>query len=135
MLAHYQKAIRELPQVTVERYGPHKLLWIKVIVRAAWDYALWKDDHDMRKRKMASDAARWLFEESHLVNGLENICHAIDVDVDMVRTYAQKVTRDQVKKMEFLERSGGRDPIAALLSGSPLEAGAEEEDWDDGDSQ
>lgn len=111
-----------------------RLLWIKAIIRAAFDYALYRDHRDLKMRKFALDAERWLFEPSHLINSLENICHALDIDVDLVRGFSRRVTREQVKKMEFLERAGTRDPARALLVvlGSPLpKSGDEGEDGDE----
>lgn len=104
-----------LPAPPPERYAPVRLLWIKVIIRAAFDYALYRDHRDLKLRKFALDAERWLFDPSQLVNSLDNICHALDINVDLVRTFSRRVTREQVKKMEFLERTGTRDSTKVLL--------------------
>lgn len=94
---------------------PIRLLWIKAIFRAAFDYALYRNHRDLKLRKFALDAERWLFEPSHLVNSLEHICHALDIDIEKIRVFSRKVTREQVKKMEFLERAGGKSSARALM--------------------
>lgn len=111
-----------------------RLLWIKAIIRAAFDFALYKSHRDLKLRKFALDAERWLFEPSRLVNSLENICQALDINIELVRTFSRRVTREQVKKMEFLERTGSRDTAKALLAVLGAEAPREERDEDeDGD--
>ncbi len=112
-----------------------RLLWIKAIIRAAFDFALYKDHRDLRLRKFAVDAERWLFEPSRLVNSLESICQALDINIDFVRTFSRTVTREQVKKMEFLERSGNRDSTRAFLTvlGSTPPETEEGEDEDGGE--
>ena len=97
-----------------ERYRPYRALLAKVIMRAAYDYALWRDSKDVRLRNYAKDAERWLFEDSTLLNGLLSICEILSVDPHKIRRYARALTRDQVKKLEFMEREG-RDPIQAVL--------------------
>lgn len=99
-----------------ERYVPYRLLWVKVIIRAAYDYALWKDSKDLRLRKYAHDAEKWLFEPSTLANSFESICYSFDLDMDGIRRYARALTRDEVKKLEFKERQG-RDPLLMAFGG------------------
>lgn len=77
-----------------------------------------------------------MFEPSHLMNGLESICHILSINVDLVRGFSKRVTRDQVKKMEFLERAGSKDStkaLLALLSGSNGKYVEAEEEDDDAD--
>lgn len=97
-----------------ERYVPYRLLWVKVIIRAAYDYALWKESKDLRLKKYAQDAEKWLFDPSELVNSFENICYLFDLDIDEIRRYARALTREEVKKLEFRERQG-KDPLLAAL--------------------
>ena len=64
-----------VPQhATHDSLTPCRVLWVKSIIRAAYDYALWKDASDLKLRKFAMDAAKWLFEPSSLFNGFENLC-------------------------------------------------------------
>jgi hypothetical protein len=96
------------------RYAWVKLLWRKVIVRAIYDYVLWKDISKVRKKHDAQDAARWLFEESDLNNSLEQVCLVADVDIGKIRSYAKTATKDQVKKLEHIERDRVRCPPVVL---------------------
>lgn len=89
-----------------ERYVPYKVLWAKAIIRASYDYALWKDSKDLRLRKFAQDAEKWLFEPSTLELSFENICYAFDFPVERIRSRTRKLTKDDVKKLEFRERHG-----------------------------
>jgi len=84
-------------------------------------------------RKFALDAERWLFEPSNLVNGLESMCQAMDIDIELVRGFSRRVTREQVKKMEFLERAGTRDQTKMFLAvlGAPVPSLETEDDGDD----
>lgn len=100
---------RKVPASTsynAERYVPIRVLWAKVIIRAAYDYALWKDSKDMRLRKFAQDAERWLFESSDLELSFENICFAFDFPLEKIRLKTRGLTKQDVKKLEFRERHG-----------------------------
>ena len=89
-----------------ERYIPYRLLWAKVIIRAAYDYALWKDSKELRLRNYAQDAEKWLFESSSLELGFESICFKFDFPIERIRQRARALTKDDVKKLEFRERHG-----------------------------
>ena len=89
-----------------DRYAPYRLLWVKVIIRAAYDYALWKDSKDLRHRKFAEEARKWLFERSDLENSLEHLCELWGLPLEKIRRFARNLTKDDVKKLEFKERQG-----------------------------
>ncbi len=89
-----------------KRYGPYRVLWIRVFIRAAFDYAQYKAARDIKLRKHAEDAAKWLFSESKLFNGFPNICESLDLPIELLRKVARRMTKDDVKKMEYLERDG-----------------------------
>lgn len=101
-----------------ERYVPYRVLWAKVIIRAAYDYALWKDSKDLRLKKYAQDAERWLFESSSLSLSFENICFAFDFPVERIRKRTRALTKQDVKKLEFRERHGRVDVLAEVTSGN-----------------
>ena len=101
-----------------ERYLPYRILWAKVIVRAAYDYALWKDSKDMRLRKFAQDAEHWLFDPSDLDLSFENICFAYDFPVERIRRKTRTLTRDDVKKLEFRERQGRSEILGETADGN-----------------
>lgn len=97
---------------------PYKVLWAKVIIRATYDYALWKDSPDIRLRRFADDAAKWLFEPSDpdLDLSFENICAAFDFPIEKIRKRTRTLTREDVKKLEFRERER-RSEVEELSDG------------------
>jgi len=101
--------VRRVPISTsyhAERYIPYRILWSKVIIRATYDYALWRDSKDMRLKKCAQDAERWLFEPSDIELSFENICYAYDFPMAHIRKKTRLLTKHDVKKLEFRERQG-----------------------------
>lgn len=110
------------PNRKINEHECFRLLWIKVILRASYDWVLYRNSKNHIYKKIADDAFRWLFdppkEKRRVIlgnsvrvvliqefNALENICDAIDLDIDSVRRFAKQLTRDDIKKMEFLERN------------------------------
>jgi hypothetical protein len=122
-----KRRLLALQHVLPESFTPYRVLWLKVVIRAAYDYALWKNSTDIRLRKFAQDAAKWLFESSTLPNSFDNICFFFRLPKKELRVWAKELTREQVKKFEFLERTG-KDPITLALYGPTSET-------PDGDSQ
>ena len=102
----------------LDRNIPYRLLWIKVIMRATYDYVLWKDSSKFGLRKCALEAERWLFGPSTLVNSFENICYLFDLSPDKFREYARTLTPDDVRKLEYVDRQG-RAPQALPEAESP----------------
>lgn len=100
---------------SIDRYAPYRLLWVKVIIRAAYDYALWKDSKDIRHRKFAEDAGKWLFDSSDLENSLSHLCELWNLPLEKIRHFAKNLSKEDVKKLEFKERQG-RDPAQGILS-------------------
>jgi hypothetical protein len=96
---------------SADPYAPYRLLWVKVIIRAAYDYALWKDSKDLRHRKFAEDARKWLFDPCDLEFGLPNICEIWSLPLEKIRRFARNLTKEEVKKLEFKERQG-RDLVS-----------------------
>lgn len=101
-----------------DRYAGVRALWIKVIIRAVFDWVAYRDSTRLFQRKLAESAYVWLFRPSELFNSFENVCHMLDIDPNKVRDWAKKMNKDQVAKIEHLERypSAGRDVEPALLS-------------------
>lgn len=111
----------------------YRLLWIKVILRAAYDWVLYRSSKNSINRKIAKDAHSWLFESTttkHKIestngpqiiqvdffNSLENICGFLDLDIDIVRKFASTLTRDEIKKQEFLERASSKKKNLLFLN-------------------
>lgn len=116
--AYYKRSISTSTTYNTELTLPYRILWAKVIVRAAYDYALWRNSDDIRLRRFAEDAARWLFDSSDpdLELSFENICFAFDFPVEKIRKKTRTLTREDVKKLEFRERQG-RSEILGEISG------------------
>lgn len=105
----YQSAPSSSVSYNSERYLPYRILWAKVIVRATYDYALWRDSPDPRLKKFAEEAEKWLFEPSDLELSFENICFAFDFPIEKIRQKTRLLTRNDVKKLEFMDRHGRSD--------------------------
>ena len=88
-----------------DRYSGVRALWIKVVIRAVFDWVSYRDSDRLPQRKLAEAAEAWLFRPSVLFNGFENICVCLDVNPEQVRKWAMRMSRDQVSKIEHLERS------------------------------
>lgn len=108
--------VHSAPYVS-EKYIPYRVLWVKVIIRAAFDYTLWRDSSEFRLRKCAMDADRWFScESAALPNCFLHICDVLKLDPDLIRRCVKKLTREQVKKLEFKEREG-KDLVASIVFG------------------
>src|SRR5258708_16430852 len=92
------------PASNEDRYAGNRALWLKVIIRAVFDWVQYRDSTRLPQKKLADSARDWLFEPSELFNGFENICVSLDVDPTRVRKWASGLSRDQVAKIEHLER-------------------------------
>lgn len=90
---------------TGDRYSGVRALWLKVIIRAIFDWVTYRDSDKLMQKKLAENAHSWLFDESELFNGFENVCVYLDVDPDHIRNRARKMSKEDVAKIEHLERS------------------------------
>jgi hypothetical protein len=91
-------------QHTPELDSPMKILWARVILRALYDYVIWKDSDKLKDRRDFQTVKKWLFEPSALGNSLENLCRLLGWPTHLIREKALTMTREDVKKMEFRER-------------------------------
>lgn len=91
-------------QHTPELDSPMKILWARVILRALYDYVIWKDSDKMKDRRDFQTVKKWLFEPSTLGNSFENLCRLLNWPAGLIREKALTMTREDVKKMEFRER-------------------------------
>lgn len=117
--AYYKRSVSTSITYNSELTLPYRILWAKVIVRATYDYALWRNSDDIRLRRFADDAARWLFDPSDpdLELSFENICFAFDFPVDKIRKKTRALTREDVKKLEFRERQGRSEMRGEISNG------------------
>ncbi len=89
------------------RYSGVRMLWIKVIIRAAYDWVTQRDSTKYHKRLEAKSAEVWLFHESHVFISFENICRYNDVDPERVRIRIRNMSKEDAKKIEYLDRFPG----------------------------
>jgi len=78
--------------------------WIKVVTRAAFDWVSYKESNKVDLKKLADEAYKWLFLPSNMSNSFEEVCSMLDLEVGTVRKWVQSLTKDQIAKMEHLER-------------------------------
>ncbi len=115
----------EITDLSPRKIGEHecfRLLWIKVILRASYDWVLYRDSKSKNLQRIAFDAHRWLFEpirDRKIIkikgreietfreefNSLYRLCEALDIEIDCVRKFAATLTRDKVRKLEFFDRT------------------------------
>lgn len=105
-----------------EIYENFRLLWIKVILRAAYDWVLYRDSKSQAAKRIADNAYAWLFEDyfekTYIIedgkrkqilerpfNSLQNLCIEIDLDIETVRKFARRMNRKDIRKLEFFTRT------------------------------
>lgn len=103
----------DTPQRSVDRYVGYRALWMKVIIRAAFDWVSYRDSLKMEHLKEAERAHKWLFDNSELFNSFENICHLVDLPPDKLRSWVKTLTKEHVAKIEHLERES-LSPLSLL---------------------
>ena len=86
------------------RYSGVRMLWIKVIIRAAYDWVTYRDSSKLQLRKYAESADAWLFGESHVFNSFENVCKYINANPVRVRARIRTMSKEDAKKIEYLDR-------------------------------
>ena len=89
---------------TDRRYAGVRALWMKVIIRAVFDWVTYRDSTKVDKKKYAEGAYAWLFQKNLLFNSFETVCRHLDLDPERIREQARKMTKDDVAKIEHLER-------------------------------
>jgi thymidylate synthase ThyX len=108
-----------------DRYMGYRALWLKVVVRAVFDYVTYKDCSKLDKKRLADTAETWLFKPNICFNGFENICRMLDIDPDRVRERALSLSQadvDRIKHYErVLESQGPRELLAGFLPGRTTE--------------
>lgn len=97
------------------RYSGIRALWLKVILRAIFDWVTYRHSTKLMQRKMAENAYNWLFQPNALFNSFENVCKMLDIDPDTIRERAEAMTPMDIAKIEYLEREGECDTTVAML--------------------
>ena len=101
------------PSGPCDRYVGIRVLWLKVIQRAIYDWITYRDSTKLLQKKVAEGAREWLFEPNEMFNSFSNICHYLNISLESVRSRARKMTKADVAKIEYLERvtSDREDPV------------------------
>jgi hypothetical protein len=117
----------DTPQRGSDRYVGYQALWIKVIIRAAFDWVSYRDSPKLELRKEAEKAYKWLFLPSTLFNSFENVCDLSGLPPDRLRRWVQSLTKAHVAKIEHLERESSTFALQEATKGV-LEQLYEDED-------
>jgi hypothetical protein len=99
-----------------DRYAGIRALWIKVIIRAIFDWVGGRDHPKLAKRKEAELAHTWIFKESLLFNSFDNVCKYVDLNPVVVRDRIRNISKEQVKKIEYLERYQMPEELERLMA-------------------
>jgi hypothetical protein len=86
-----------------KRYGAYAVLWLRVYIRAVFDFVQYRRSKSIRKRREYECAKRWLFDND---GGFDIVCSAFELPLERLRTKAMTMTKRDVKKLEHLERDG-----------------------------
>lgn len=89
-----------------DRYAGARVLWLKVIIRAAFDWVAYRDSDRFSQKKIADNAFLWLFSSNHLFNSFESICMSLDILPEGVRDWARSLSKEDIEKIEHLDREG-----------------------------
>jgi len=95
---------------SLDRWSGVRVLWGKVIIRAVFDWVNYRDSNVLGLRKLADSAESWLFRPNETFNSFESLCLYLDIDAEEVRGIATTMTKDQVRKIEHMERTQALRP-------------------------
>jgi hypothetical protein len=112
-LPTYQIKNWHATQRSMDPYVGYRALWMKVIIRAAFDWVSYRDVSKLEQRKEAEKAYKWLFAPNELFNSFENICQLVDLPPEKIRCWVKTLTKEHVAKIEHLERES-TSPLALL---------------------
>lgn len=103
-----------------KRYAGVRALWAKVIIRAMYDFVMYKDSDKLPLRRTADNASRWLFSKNESLNSLESVCGMLGISPNSVREKAINMPKSEVSKIEHIDRSfdyfgGSSSPDVVLL--------------------
>ena len=110
-----------------DRYSGIRILWIRVIQRAIFDWVSYQDSTIKSKKSDAKSAYKFLFTDK---DGLDYLCDVLCIDKDKFRHRASTMTKDEITKIEHLERTPHREEEEDVEK----EFALEDDDKDDDDS-
>lgn len=78
-----------------------KILLAAIIRRAAFDIALYRNDHRLVNRRIAGSAIKWMFSDARdEVTSFMTICDFLDQDPTWIRSKTMVLNRGDVKKFD-----------------------------------
>jgi hypothetical protein len=119
-LVHSRRTQWDFQHSSSDRYVGYRALWLKVIIRAAFDWVTYRDSTKLENFKEAQMASKWLFEPSELPNSFENVCQMVDLPPEKMRFWAKNLSKEQVAKIEHLERETNYSPVSFMLAQKKL---------------
>lgn len=110
-----KRTVWELNQRSCDRYVGYRALWMKVIIRAAFDWVSYRDSNKLELRKIADSSYHWIFEPNRLFNSFENVCQLVGLAPSTIRSWVRTLTKEHVAKIEHLEREpNGTGPVTLM---------------------
>lgn len=98
-----------------DRYAGIRAMWIKVVIRAIFDWIGGRDHKKLEKRKEAEQAYNWIFKPSIMFNSFDNACRYVDLDPGEVRKRILSMSKEDVAKIEYLERYQMPDELEEII--------------------
>ena len=90
-----------------------KLLLACILRRAAFDIALYRNHHNLQKRRLWIEAHNLMFTDdcrtihpADRFTSFINVCSVLQQDPDWIRKMTMKLTRKDVKKYEMVDTHG-----------------------------
>lgn len=96
----------------LSEFEAERLLWFKVILRAIYDYVLYKNSKSVSLKRLGEKASKWLFRDyvrNAPFQSFQNICQELDLSTEAIRDLARKLPRSKIVKIEFLGRTKKND--------------------------
>jgi hypothetical protein len=96
----------------LSEFEAERLLWFKVILRAIYDFVLYKNSKTPSLKRYGERASKWLFKnytKNPPFQSFQNICQELDLSTEAIRRLAEKLPRSKIIKIEFLGRNKKHD--------------------------
>lgn len=75
-------------------------MWVAVLRRAIWDFAMYREaSRDSKKFELAADAAGWIWFDGEELGTFLAICGHLDLDPVSLRRQILKLYRKDVEKI------------------------------------
>jgi hypothetical protein len=88
----------------VSQYAGIRALWVKVIIRAIYDFVNYRNASGLTQLKWSREAYNWMFNTDPRDGSFNGVCYHLDINPEAVRAWARTATKRQVAKIEYLDR-------------------------------